>query len=201
MNVQTRHSSKSYRSYRSYPYRDRDRYDTPAKSEIDHSLLQVRVEIQRMKKMRAYRGLGRDRIGRIGRTGPYRIGAQLPIRGKYNRIGGFIGNYRKFRHENRGLDEGGALAASSQPGASMRRRLAGRGAICSHCIRLQVSRRRATGGCLAMTTLVWLLEGREVVKLTEESAAIRWRGGSVTIYRRNNKAAFGPLGESLDDFQ
>jgi hypothetical protein len=52
-----------------------------------------------------------------------------------------------------------------------------------------------------MTTLVWLLEGREVVKLTEESAAIRWRGGSVTIYRRNNKAAFGPLGESLDDFQ
>jgi len=198
MNSQTRLSSKSYRSYRSYPYRDRNRYDTPAKSEIHHSLLQVRTETQRMRKMRAYRGLGRDRIGR---SGPYRICAQLPIRGKYNRIGGFIGNYRKFRHENRALDEGGALAASSQPGASMRRRLAGRGAICSHCIRLQVSRRRATGGCLAMTASIWLLEGREVIALTEETAAIRWPGGSVTIYRRNNKPAFGPPGDSLEDLQ
>jgi hypothetical protein len=139
--------------------------------------LQVRVEIQRMKKMRAYRGLGRDRIGRIG---PYRISAGLPIRGKYNRIGGFIGNYRKFRHENRALDEGGApAAASSQAGASKHRRWAGRRAICS----------------------VWLLEGREIVALTEETAAIRWPGGSVTIYRRNNKPAFGPVGDSLDDFQ
>jgi hypothetical protein len=41
--------------------------------------------------MRAYRGLGRNRIGRIG---PHRISAQLPIRSKYNRIGDFIGNYR-----------------------------------------------------------------------------------------------------------
>ena len=177
MNSQTRLSSKSYRSYRSYPYRDRNRYDTPAKSEIDHSLLQVRVEIQRMRKMCAYRGLGRDRIGR---SGPYRICAQLPIRGKYNRIGGFIGNYRKFRHENRALDEGGAPAAASpQAGASKRRRSAGRRAICS----------------------VWLLQGREVVALTEETAAIRWPGGSVTIYRRNNKPAFGPVGDSLEDLQ
>ena len=164
MNSQTRLSSKSYRSYRSYPYRDRNRYDTPAKSEIHHSLLQVRVEIQRMRKMCAYRGLGRDRIGR----------------GKYNRIGGFIGNYRKFRHENRALDEGGAPAAASpQAGASKRRRSAGRRAICS----------------------VWLLQGREVVALTEETAAIRWPGGSVTIYRRNNKPAFGPVGDSLEDLQ
>ena len=48
--------------------------------------------------------------------------------------------------------------------------------------------------------LVWLLEGREVVALTEETAAIRWPGGSVTIYRRNNKPALGPMGDSLDDF-
>ena len=174
MNSQTRLSSKSYRSYRSYPYRDRNRYDTPAKSEIHHSLLQVRVEIQRMRKMCAYRGLGRDRIGR---SGPYRICAQLPIRGKYNRIGGFIGNYRKFRHENRALDEGGALAAApSQAGARERRRWAGRRAVC-------------------------LLEGRELSALTEETAAIRWPGGSITTYRKNNKPAFGPVGDSLDDFE
>jgi hypothetical protein len=130
-----------------------------------------------MRKMCAYRGLGKDRIGRIG---PYRISAGLPIRGKFNRIGGFIGNYRKFRHENRALDEGGApAAASSQPGASKRRRWAGRRAICS----------------------VWLLEGREVIALIEETAAIRWPSGSVSIYRKNNKPAFGPVGDSLDDFQ
>jgi hypothetical protein len=69
-----------------------------------------------------------------------------------------LANYRKFRHENRALDEGGALAAASpQAGASKRLRLAGRRAICS----------------------VWLLEGREVVALTEETAAIRWPGGSI----------------------
>ena len=155
------------------PYRGR--YDTAAKSEIHHSLLQVRVENERMKKMRAYRGLGRDRIGR---TGPYRISAGLPIRGKYNRIGGFIGNYRKFRHENRALDEGGALAAApSQAGASKRRRWAERRAICS----------------------VWLLEGREVAALTDETAAIRWPGGSVTVYRRNNKPALGPFHQGVGD--
>jgi hypothetical protein len=51
------------------------------------------------------------------------------------------------------------------------------------------------------TGLVWLLEGREVVALTEETAAIRWSGGYVTIYRRNNKPALGPVGDSLDDFE
>ena len=51
------------------------------------------------------------------------------------------------------------------------------------------------------TGLVWLLEGREVVALTEETAAIRWPGGSITTYRKNNKPAFGPVGDSLDDFE
>ena len=37
--------------------------------------------------------------------------------------------------------------------------------------------------------------------LTEETASIRWPGGSVTIYRRNNKPAFGPVGDCLDDFR
>jgi hypothetical protein len=44
-------------------------------------------------------------------------------------------------------------------------------------------------------------EGREVLALTEETAAIRWPGGSITTYRKNNKAAYGPLGDSLDDLR
>ena len=58
-------------------YRGRPRYDTPAKSEIHHSLLQARVEPRERKKIRAYLSLGRNRISRIGL---YRIGAPLPIR-------------------------------------------------------------------------------------------------------------------------
>ena len=51
------------------------------------------------------------------------------------------------------------------------------------------------------TGLIWLLECREVIALTEDSAAIRWPSGSVTVYRKNNKPAYGPLGDSLDDFR
>jgi hypothetical protein len=50
------------------------------------------------------------------------------------------------------------------------------------------------------TGLVWLLQGRDVVALTEETAAVRRLGGSITNYRKNNKPAFGPMGDSLDDF-
>jgi hypothetical protein len=49
--------------------------------------------------------------------------------------------------------------------------------------------------------LIWLLEGREVIALTTDTAAIRWPSGSVTVYRKNNKPALGPVGDSLDDFQ
>jgi hypothetical protein len=49
------------------------------------------------------------------------------------------------------------------------------------------------------TGLIWLLEGREVIALTQETAAIRWPSGSVTVYRKSNKPALGPLGDSLDD--
>jgi len=48
------------------------------------------------------------------------------------------------------------------------------------------------------TGLIWLLECREVIALTEDSAAIRWPSGSVTVYRKNNKSAFGPAGDSPD---
>jgi hypothetical protein len=51
------------------------------------------------------------------------------------------------------------------------------------------------------TGLIWLLEGREVVALTEETAAIRWAGGSITTYRKNNKPALGPLGQSPDELR
>ena len=51
------------------------------------------------------------------------------------------------------------------------------------------------------TGLIWLLDGREVVALTDATAAIKNTIGNITIYRRHNKPALGPLGDSLDDFQ
>ena len=51
-----------------------------------------------------------------------------------------------------------------------------------------------------LTGLIWLLRGRPVVALTEATAAIQQRTGSITVYRRHNKPALGPLGDSLDDF-
>ena len=50
------------------------------------------------------------------------------------------------------------------------------------------------------TGLIWLLQGCPVVALTEETAAIKMPTGSITTYRRHNKPAYGPLGDSLDDF-
>jgi hypothetical protein len=34
-----------------------------------------------------------------------------------------------------------------------------------------------------------------------ETAAIRRPSGSITIYRKNNKPVFGPLGDSVDEFK
>ena len=50
------------------------------------------------------------------------------------------------------------------------------------------------------TGLIWLLQGCPVVALTETTAAIRMPTGNLTRYRKHNKPAFGPLGDSLDDF-
>jgi hypothetical protein len=44
-----------------------------------------------------------------------------------------------------------------------------------------------------------LLRGRPVLVLTESTAAIENPTGTVTVYRRYNKPALGPLGDSLDD--
>ena len=49
------------------------------------------------------------------------------------------------------------------------------------------------------TGLVWLLQGRHVVALTKDTAVIETANGTV-VYRRYNKPALGPLGDSLDDF-
>jgi hypothetical protein len=49
--------------------------------------------------------------------------------------------------------------------------------------------------------LIWLLCGREVVALTEATAAIQNPTGAVTIYRRHNKPALGTIGDCLDDLE
>jgi hypothetical protein len=51
------------------------------------------------------------------------------------------------------------------------------------------------------TGLIWLLQGRPVVALTDSTAAIENPTGAITVYRRYDKPALGPVGDSLDDFQ
>jgi hypothetical protein len=50
------------------------------------------------------------------------------------------------------------------------------------------------------TGLLWLLEGRRVIALTAETAAIECRSGNIVTYRKHRKSGLGPLGDSLDDF-
>lgn len=47
--------------------------------------------------------------------------------------------------------------------------------------------------------LVWLLQGRQVLALTEDTAAIENPSGSITAYRRHNMPAIGPVGDSSED--
>ena len=49
------------------------------------------------------------------------------------------------------------------------------------------------------TGLIWLLRGKPVIALTASEAAIRADSGAPTVYRRQNKLALGPFGDSLDD--
>jgi hypothetical protein len=48
--------------------------------------------------------------------------------------------------------------------------------------------------------LIWLLRGRPVLALSEDSAVMENMTGTVSIYRRHNKPVPGPFGDSLDDF-
>ena len=49
------------------------------------------------------------------------------------------------------------------------------------------------------TGLVWLLRGRPVIALTETTASFQGASG-VLVYRKLNKPALGPVGDSLDDW-
>jgi hypothetical protein len=50
------------------------------------------------------------------------------------------------------------------------------------------------------TGLLWLLQGRRVVALSADTAAIECGNGNIVTYRKQRKPALGPLGDSLDDF-
>src|SRR5262245_59159935 len=49
------------------------------------------------------------------------------------------------------------------------------------------------------TGLIWLLQGRQVVALTDTEAVILARSGSNLTCRKYNKPALGPFGDCLDD--
>jgi hypothetical protein len=51
------------------------------------------------------------------------------------------------------------------------------------------------------TGLVWLLQGRPVVGLTEATASIKGTTGNITVYRKHNKPALGRNGDSLEDLK
>ena len=50
------------------------------------------------------------------------------------------------------------------------------------------------------TGLVWLLQGCPVVAITDATAAIKMPTGSIVTYRMHHKPAYGPLGDSIEDF-
>jgi hypothetical protein len=49
------------------------------------------------------------------------------------------------------------------------------------------------------TGLIWLLCGRQVLELTESTAAVENPTGALTVYQRHNKPPLGPFGDSLED--
>jgi hypothetical protein len=51
------------------------------------------------------------------------------------------------------------------------------------------------------TGLIWLLRGGAVVVLSETTAAIENPSGAITTFRKNNKPALGPVGDSLDELE
>jgi hypothetical protein len=49
--------------------------------------------------------------------------------------------------------------------------------------------------------LIWGLEGRRVIALSSDTAAVATPSGGTLTYRKHNKPAFGPMGDLLDDFK
>ena len=50
------------------------------------------------------------------------------------------------------------------------------------------------------TGLLWLLQGKSVTALSIQTAVIKSATGAITRYRKDNKPALGPLGDTMDDF-
>jgi hypothetical protein len=50
------------------------------------------------------------------------------------------------------------------------------------------------------TGMIWLLRGRPVIALTAAEAVLRCLSGATLTYRKLNKPALGPVGDSLDDW-
>jgi hypothetical protein len=51
------------------------------------------------------------------------------------------------------------------------------------------------------TGLIWILQGRPVVMLTDAAAVIENPSGTVTVYRKYRKPSFDPVGDTLDNFR
>ena len=52
------------------------------------------------------------------------------------------------------------------------------------------------------TGLCWLLQGKAVIALTADTATIKnLISGNVTVFRKSNRPALGPVGDSLDDLK
>jgi hypothetical protein len=47
-----------------------------------------------------------------------------------------------------------------------------------------------------LTGLVWLLQGRRVTALTADTASIWHPTGSITVFRKNNRPAYGLVGDT-----
>jgi hypothetical protein len=47
-----------------------------------------------------------------------------------------------------------------------------------------------------LTGLVWLLQGRRVTALTADTASIWHPTGSITVFRKNNRPAYGLMGDT-----
>ena len=52
------------------------------------------------------------------------------------------------------------------------------------------------------TGLCWLRQGKAVIALTADTATIKnLISGNVTVFRKSNRPALGPVGDSLDDLK
>jgi hypothetical protein len=104
------------------------------------------------------------------------------------------------------LDVAAALAYPDGSMSPMGRASRGARLDGSRLVRLGAHTRQATSRYRPLsrydeTGLIWLLRGRPVLALTEDTAAIESPTGTTTVYRRHNKPALGPMGDSLDDFR